>query len=79
MVPSEKVAASVSRSLPDAAVAVLTLLPPLCVHFLAFFDTFSVQPHELALDLQSALHLGHIFSWLSKIFPYSGLALQFHV
>ena len=44
-----------------------------------FFDRSSSQPCELALDLQLALHLGHMVSWFSKLLTYCGLALQFSV
>lgn len=50
----------------DTAVAVLILMLVPCVDFLAFFDSSSVQPRELASYLQLALHLGH----------YSLLAVQ---
>ena len=43
----------------DTAVAVLILMLVPRVDFLAFFDRSSVQPRELASDLQLALHLGH--------------------
>lgn len=43
----------------DTAVAVLILMLVPHVDFLAFFDSSSVQPRELASYLQLALHLGH--------------------
>lgn len=61
------------------AVAVLILILFLCGDFLAFFDRSSLQPCELASDLQLALHLGHRVSWFSKLLTYYGLALQFSV
>lgn len=37
------------------------------------------QPCELALDLQFALHIRHIFPWPSEALTYCGPALQFYI